>query len=1014
VSVDCCAQKENLQFESITSQQGLSQNSGYCIAQTNEGLMWFGTQDGLNCYDGNKITVYRNEDGKNAELCSNNIQALAIDKTENIWVGTSSGLCIFNKSNNQFYPFSKYFKTDSIMNHVSANKIFMDSKGDGWIITAYNGLFRFSLTNKKVTNYFIDVINKDKLSGIAEDSNGDIWVSSSNEIFKLANNIFEPYNLLQKCKTISTDNVIKDIEIVNDEIWVGTSNKGVLRIINPLTAFAFSWLNTTTTQSISNNEITNLYKSTQNNIWIGTRSGGVNKVNLADNTISIGQYDSKDNFSLQKNLVLSIFEDKQGIAWIGTSGGGFSKYDKNKFQFKTINKNTNSNAAFKDNMIMGAHYAENTIFLGTLTGGMLVADKSFTTIKNYEHNESGNSILQNNVYGFAKVEDNLWVATWGGLCSYNKGSNNFTSHYNNTAADAKYLYSIHKLKNENALLVSGVKGLFSFNLNINTWQNVLDKNNYIKQHVIVARTIVETEGNELFLGTEENGLIQYNYTTGLFNQDKELYNIVKTVRTILIDGAYLWIGGDNGLVKYNYSNKKMELHLTKKDGLPDNVVYAILKDDNNKLWYSTNNGLGCYDTKIKTIKNYDLSYGLQSLEFNTNCAFKDEDNNFYFGGINGLNVFNPYKVNVDSFAPKVLITEINIMNKPFETKDAVWFTKQLNLDYAQNFINISFSMPNFSHSDKNSYRYKLVGVDADWVNVSNKNYAYYTKLEPGNYTFNVQAANSDGVWSKDITQLQINIKPPFYKTWWFYALCFLCAGSILYALYKMRTNNIRKQMLFQKTYEQKLAESEMKVLRSQMNPHFMFNTLNSINSYIIQNKTTLASAYLTTFSKLMRSILDLSKQETVSLSKEVEALKMYLELESLRLENKFDYSISIDQNIDDDIIKIPSLIIQPFVENAIWHGLHNKKEKGNIFIAIKETDKSNLLITIEDDGIGRKAASAIKQEQVKHKSYGIDITISRLQLLNNNNSVTFYDLYDEKNIAAGTKVTIQLNTQYND
>jgi ligand-binding sensor domain-containing protein/two-component sensor histidine kinase len=1012
IRINCYAQTGNLQFESITSQQGLSQNSGYCIAQTNEGLLWFGTQDGLNCYDGNKITVYKNEDGNNEALCGNNIQALAIDKAENIWVGTSAGLCIFNKVTNQFNVFSKYFKTDSVINNLNTNKIFIDSKGDGWIITAYNGLFKFSLTDKKNTSYFINAINKDKLSGIAEDGNGNIWVSSSDEIFKLTNNIFEPYNLLQKCKSFTTGNTIKDIETVNDEIWVGTSNKGVLRISNPLTAFTFSWLNTTTIPAISNNEITNLYKTTQKNIWIGTRSGGVNKVNLTDNTISIGRYDGKDNFSLQKNLVLSIFEDKQGIAWVGTSGGGFSKYDKNKFQFKTINKN--SNVAFNDNMIMGTHYADNTIFLGTLTGGMMVADKNFATIKNYEHRESVNSILQNNVYGFATVQNNVWIATWGGLCSYNKISNNFTSYNNRIGEDVKYLYSIHKLKTKNALLASGVKGFFLFNLNTNTWQTLLDKNNFTKQHVIVARTIVEVDNNELFLGTEENGLIQYNYNSGLFDQNKALYNIVKTARTIVRDGAYLWIGGDNGLVKYNYADKKIMLHLTKKNGLPDNVVYAMLKDDKNKLWYSTNNGLGCYNIATGNFKNYDLSYGLQSLEFNTNCAFKDEDNNFYFGGINGLNVFNPYKAAVDSFAPKVLITEINIMNKPFATKEAVWFTKQLDLNYAQNFVNIAFSMPNFSHSDKNSYRYKLDGVDADWVNVGNKNYAYYTKLEPGSYTFNVQAANSDGVWSKEITQLKINIKPPFYKIWWFYTLCFLCAGSILFALYKMRINNIRKQTLLQKTYEQKLGESEMKVLRSQMNPHFMFNTLNSINSYIIQNKTTLASEYLTTFSKLMRSILDLSKQEKIALSREIVSLKMYLELESLRLENKFDYSISIDQNIDDEIIKIPSLIIQPFVENAIWHGLHNKESKGNIFITIKETDKNNLLITIEDDGIGRQAAAAIKQEQIKHKSYGIDITINRLQLLNNNNSVTFTDLYDENNMATGTKVIIQLNTQYND
>jgi ligand-binding sensor domain-containing protein/two-component sensor histidine kinase len=1008
MSLNCYAQKENLQFESITSQQGLSQNSGYCIAQTNEGLIWFGTQDGLNCYNGNKIVVYRNEDGNNVELCSNNIQALAVDKAENIWIGTSAGLCIFNKITNQFNSFSKYFEADSVINNLNINKIFIDSKGDSWIITSYNGLFKFSAINKKITNYFTDVLNKDKLSGITEDNMGNIWVSSSNEIFKLSSTIFEPYYLLQKCKTITTDYTIKDVETINNEIWIGTSNKGVLKIINPLANPIFSWLNTTTTPAINNNEITNLYKSSSKNIWIGTRSGGVNKVNLTDNSISIGQYDSKDNFSLQKNLVLSIFEDKQKIIWVGTSGGGFSKYDKNKFQFKMINKSNNANVAFSDNMIMGTHYADNTIFLGTLTGGMIVADKNFSIIKKFEHTESRNSILQNNIYGFATVKNNVWIATWGGLCCYNKATNSFTSYYNNTAADAKYLYAIHKLSNENTLLVSGVKGVFSFNLTTNTWQNVFDKNDYTKQHVIVARTIVEGDNNELFLGTEEKGLIQYNYSTGLFTQDKLLYNTIKTIRTIVREGVYLWIGGDNGLVKYNYEQKKIVLHLTKKSGLPDNVVYALLKDDQNKLWYSTNNGLGYYDISTKNIKNYDLSYGLQSLEFNTNCAFKDDSNNFYFGGINGLNIFNPYKVNVDSFAPKVLITEIDVMNKPFLTKESVWFIKKLDLSYTQNFINIGFSMPNFSHSDKNKYRYKLDGIDADWVYIGNKNYAYYTKLQPGNYTFNVQAANSDGVWSKEITQLQINIKPPFYKTWWFFILCAFAIGAILYAFYKVRINNIRKQALLQKTYEQKLAESEMQTLRSQMNPHFMFNTLNSINSYIIQNKTALASEFLTTFSKLMRSILELSKQETVPLSKEISALKMYIELEALRLENKFDYSIKIDQNVDDDNIKIPSLIIQPFVENAIWHGLHNKTTKGNILIQVMETNAGNLIITIEDDGIGRKAAAA--KEEIKHKSYGIDITTNRVKLLNSNNSVTFTDLYDENNMAAGTRVTILLQT----
>ncbi len=1013
-NINCYAQTLKLQFESITSQQGLSQNSGYAIAQTNEGLMWFGTQDGLNCFDGNKITTYRNEDGNNVALCSNNIQALAIDDVQNMLVGTSAGLCIFDKVKNKFYKFSNYFNTDTVLNNLNINKIFIDSKGNVWVITTYNGLFQFSKTTKKVTSFFSEPLYKDKLCGVAEDGVGNIWIAAVNEIFLYRNNNFIKFDLLKNYFTINENIIFKDIETVNDEIWLGTSNKGVLIIKDALSNPHISWLNTTSSLSISNNEITNLYKSNNKTIWIGTRSGGVNKVNLFDEEISIGQYDSKDAFSLQKNLVLSIFEGKQGIVWIGTSGGGFSKYDKNKFQFRTINKSTNSSTAFADNMIMGAHYADGNIFLGTLTGGMIVTDKNFSTFKNYVHTESSNSILQNNVYAFVTIQKNIWIATWGGLCKYDKVNNTFASYNKNTTTDTKSLYSIHKLRNENILLLGGAKGLFFFNLNNYTFQNVVDNNNFTKQHIIVARVIVEADSNQLFIGTEENGLVEYSYTNGLFYRDKVLYNTIRTVRTIVKDGNFLWIGGDNGFVKYNYLTKKIILHLTKKNGLPDNVIYAMLKDNKNKLWYSTNNGLGYYDIAVNKLKNYDVSYGLQSLEFNTNCAFKDEISNFYFGGINGLNVFNPYQLNIDSFAPKVLITQINILNKPYNTKESIWFTKQFNLDYSQNFINIAFSMPNYSHTDKNTYRYKLDGVDANWVNIGNKNYAYYTQLQPGNYTFNVQAANSDGIWSKDITQLQINIKPPFYKTWWFYTLCFLSLGFILYALYKVRTNTIRKQVLIQKTYEQKLAESEMQTLRSQMNPHFMFNTLNSINSYIVQNKTALASEYLTTFSKLMRSILDLSKQETVTISKEIAALKMYIELEALRLENKFDYNIVIDKNVDEESVKIPSLIIQPFVENAIWHGLHNKNEHGHIDIYIEETAEHNLVITIEDNGIGRKATAAIKQEHIKHKSYGIDITRSRIKLLNENNSVIFTDLYDDKNIGIGTKVTIILNTQYND
>jgi tetratricopeptide (TPR) repeat protein len=226
-------------------------------------------------------------------------------------------------------------------------------------------------------------------------------------------------------------------------------------------------------------------------------------------------------------------------------------------------------------------------------------------------------------------------------------------------------------------------------------------------------------------------------------------------------------------------------------------------------------------------------------------------------------------------------------------------------------------------------------------------------------------------------------------------------------------NDLNKHKVVQLEEEFRLKnsvrEAEMQSLRSQMNPHFIFNTLNSINSYIIENKREIASEYLTTFSKLMRHILDLSKHDMVTLDKEISALKLYIELEALRLENKFDYSISIDENLALEMIKIPPLIIQPFVENAIWHGLHNKKNYGHIFIRIKDAGDNQLLVVVEDDGIGRVASGALKKQQVSHKSYGIEITINRIKLLDENNSVEIIDLYSNEKIAIGTRVEIKLN-----
>jgi LytS/YehU family sensor histidine kinase len=203
-----------------------------------------------------------------------------------------------------------------------------------------------------------------------------------------------------------------------------------------------------------------------------------------------------------------------------------------------------------------------------------------------------------------------------------------------------------------------------------------------------------------------------------------------------------------------------------------------------------------------------------------------------------------------------------------------------------------------------------------------------------------------------------------------------------------------------------IKEAEMQTLRSQMNPHFIFNSLNSINSYIIQNKASEASGYLTTFSKLMRNILDNSKHKTINLDKEIKTLDLYMQLEAVRLEHKFTYTLNYPDDLDIETMQIPPLALQPFIENAIWHGIQNKKEAGHINVDFQSGEDENLIITITDDGIGRKASALLKKNQTAHKSYGIDITTNRLLMLNPNNSVQIIDLYDTNNNPTGTQIKL--------
>lgn len=379
--------------------------------------------------------------------------------------------------------------------------------------------------------------------------------------------------------------------------------------------------------------------------------------------------------------------------------------------------------------------------------------------------------------------------------------------------------------------------------------------------------------------------------------------------------------------------------------------------------------------------------------------------------------FIAVKENIENEDNKKQITRLE-MKYEFDTKEEKYKNEQLlaneRLNQQQLMLDLNQSKLNESNKERDLVRLNYLKTQSELQNEQLEKKAQQKQLILTEREKDIQAEKSKSLLqTKKLNELQI-------KQLWLYGILSIIglAGILLLVINHFRIkslkakNELNQQKVIQIEEELKLKnnvrEAEMQTLRSQMNPHFIFNTLNSINSYIIENKREVASEYLTTFSKLMRSILDLSKHEIITLEKEISTLNLYLELEALRLENKFDYSIVVDKALETELIKMPPLIIQPFVENAIWHGLHNKKENGHILIKVDECKENQLLITIEDDGIGRKASGAMKKQQVSHKSYGIEITMNRLQLLNEQNVVQIIDLYDNENKAKGTKVTITI------
>jgi len=437
------------------------------------------------------------------------------------------------------------------------------------------------------------------------------------------------------------------------------------------------------------------------------------------------------------------------------------------------------------------------------------------------------------------------------------------------------------------------------------------------------------------------------------------------------------------------------------------TIYQLATDGHGDVWGYTVKELVRINAENLSLSTYSFKYGIDQADF-FHFSFLPSGE-IVFGGRNDIILANPADFKRNKEIPTPYLAAVEVLNQPY---DCVLDGSPLRLRPNQNFFSIGFSAQAYTMAKDVKFRYRLSGFD-DWTEAGGRRFATYTNVPGGDYVFQLQAANNEGVWNKNVLQLPVHIATAFWRTWWFRAGLIVLALIGIYALYRYRVSQLKKKQRLKSEYERKLANVEMSALLAQMNPHFLFNSLNSIDSYIIRNESKKASEYLNNFARLMRLILQNSRSNYISLKDELEALELYLQMESLRFKNKFSYSIRVDDNLDSNSIVIPPMLIQPYVENAIWHGLMHKAngEEGKVELALYKKE-NNLLCVVRDNGIGRKRAAEIKErKQTTYKrSMGMQITEDRIEIINKlyniHTSVQVYDIENEEGEGKGTQVEL--------
>lgn len=817
--------QQKISVSLLTSVNGLSQNTISCLFKDRYGFLWFGTQDGLNKYDGYHITVYKHELNNQNSLPANHITAIGEDASGNLWVGTrTAGLSRLDRSNDKFTNFRFNSGRPTSISDNNINCIYKDRSSRLWIGTARGlDLFEGDANFKRYGTDFV--------SSMFEDDDHRFWIGTAAGLRGLNRVTGNITQYRDKSAVLTGNNIYAIQEDASHHLWLGT-DKGLKLFLPENGSFSYYAVEPDDNSADGINPVFCIQPAGRDQFWLGTNTT-LQLFDAARKQLKPLKEKTIEDNLMPNDGIYSMLRDTNDILWIGTTSQGALKYDRNLSVFPAL-KTSLTHIPSAKNIIRGiAEDAKHNLYLAT-DAGLSYYNKKNNNYKEYTHQRTNPNSLLSNYTTTVLVGRNdgmVWIGTYSsGLDKLNPQTGAFTHYKAGKQVGQLSSNSIDDLLEDRkgriwiATDYGGVNMLDPVTGKISHYLRN-DKTNSICDNTIDV--LYEDSKGRIWMGGYTNGISIFDPSTQQFSQ---LNSHNSQLNCDIINALYedtagnMWIGtSEGGLNCYNEKTKQFSAY-TESNGLINNTVNYITGDKSGNLWLTTNQGIVRFDPKHKTFRNFNLFNGLRTLEFCAGAGVNLSNGDLAFGSINGFNIVAPADLSTNNNKPTVVFTGLELFNRqvlPGEKGSpllqSMLKTQTIKLGYRQSVFSIDFAALDYSIPTQNSYAYKLDGFDTEWRFVGNQHHVTYTNLNPGTYTLEVKAANNDGLWNSEPSLMTIVIEPPYWLTWWFRILAAMVIVVLTYIGYYYRVRFLNRQkvelaaQVKHRTQELELANQHLQI-----------------------------------------------------------------------------------------------------------------------------------------------------------------------------------------------------------